>query len=378
MTSIDPDAILHRVRKTNDPRLSDVEVAALETRSNRSLLARRLLAMHYFRAGAYDRLVPHARALFEADPSPEEARNLLSSLRRAGLFEDALALAETRADAFDPIDLADGMCGIYARLQRHDEAVTWGRQALALKDAQVPQVERPEPVIRPFNPNTPTRNIISFSLFGNQPRYLRGALRNAIIVPHLYPGWTARFYVDESVPEPALHELLNEGAQIRKAPKLDAPRFGLFWRFLVEDDPDVDIYLVRDADSVLNIRERAAVEDWLASGKPYHVMRDHPAHSELILAGMWGAHRGNLEPMGRRFLAHVREHATRLNDRMSDQLFLRKEIWPLIRRDALVHDAWFNFGNAQPFRAEFTLPFPMHVGQNDTARVATPAGKTAG
>ena len=39
---------------------------------------------------------------------------------------------------------------------------------------------------------------------------------------------------------------------------LDAKRFGLFWRFLVEDDPEVDLYLVRDADAVMNVKERWA------------------------------------------------------------------------------------------------------------------------
>mgnify|MGYP006292180853 FL=1 len=45
---------------------------------------------------------------------------------------------------------------------------------------------------------------------------------------------------------------------------------------------------MRDADSVLNIRERAAVDDWLASGAAFHVMRDHPVHCDLMLAGMGG------------------------------------------------------------------------------------------
>lgn len=69
---------------------------------------------------------------------------------------------------------------------------------------------------------------------------------------------------------------------------LPANRYGLFWRFLVEDDRDVDIYVCRDADSVPTIRERVAVQDWLNSGQPFHVMRDFLTHSELVLAGLWG------------------------------------------------------------------------------------------
>ncbi len=35
--------------------------------------------------------------------------------------------------------------------------------------------------------------------------------------------------------------------------------------------------IVRDADSRLNVREKAAVDAWIASGRPFHVMRDHAA-----------------------------------------------------------------------------------------------------
>lgn len=32
-----------------------------------------------------------------------------------------------------------------------------------------------------------------------------------------------------------------------------------------------------------------AVDEWLESGKMFHVMRDHPGHNMHILCGMWGA-----------------------------------------------------------------------------------------
>lgn len=48
----------------------------------------------------------------------------------------------------------------------------------------------------------------------------------------------------------------------------------------------------RGSDAVARHRfktRRAAVDDWLASDRFFHVMRDHPFHSRWpILAGMWG------------------------------------------------------------------------------------------
>ena len=35
-------------------------------------------------------------------------------------------------------------------------------------------------------------------------------------------------------------------------------------------------------------RERDAVNEWLASNKTFHNMRDHPWHGAVMLAGMWG------------------------------------------------------------------------------------------
>jgi len=61
----------------------------------------------------------------------------------------------------------------------------------------------------------------------------------------------------------------------------------MFWRFLPASDPDMDILIVRDTDSRLGLRERLAVNEWLESGKNFHIMRDHPQHGTLILGGMW-------------------------------------------------------------------------------------------
>ena len=48
-------------------------------------------------------------------------------------------------------------------------------------------------------------------------------------------------------------------------------------------DAGVDVFISRDADSVLSKRESAAVQDWLRSGKTLHVMHDHHQHGAPIL-----------------------------------------------------------------------------------------------
>ena len=78
-----------------------------------------------------------------------------------------------------------------------------------------------------------------------------------------------------------------------------------------------------------------------------------------------GAHRGNLGNMRKRITDHVAGGIKKINNTITDQEFLRSEIWPVVRQDVLVHDTWFNFGDPRRFRQEFILPANYHVGQND-------------
>ncbi|CCV11214.1 hypothetical protein [Mesorhizobium sp. STM 4661] len=214
------------------------------------------------------------------------------------------------------------------------------------------------PPKRQFDPKTPRRNVIAFSLWGDDPVYVHGAIVNARIAPHIYYGWTARFYVDNSVPMDAVEELQRAGAQIVR---FSDPAFGKIrpmWRFLVSDDPDVDWFICRDTDSRLNCQELIAVEEWLRTGLPFHAMRDHIYHMELVLAGMWGGAAGILPNIQARLLAETKYH----DNRYADQAFLMGEVWPLIRNQICTHDTYYALKGSREFPPTYRLPRPAHVG----------------
>ena len=367
MTSLTLEAVMRRVAADKILKLSEAELRCLLSLPEPSFESSRLLTAHYFVTAQYEEAVPQARLAFQFHKNEETFRNFISCLLRAKKFAEGLALLKSE-DFLDPCEQADMQCQIRYGMDDRDGAISEAEKSLRLKDALTPEIDLPEARIATFDPTQPDRNIIAFSVFGSDWRYLKGAVNNAIVIRYLYPGWRPRFYVDDSVPAETIQTLLREGAQVRKAPDLPAVDYGTFWRFLVEEDPEVDLYLIRDADSVVNVRERAAVEDWLASGKAFHVMRDFPTHSELVLAGMWGAHRGNLKGLGKQIIDYVRRQAGVLGQRGLDQRFLRDIAWPRMRGRTLTHDTYFQFGDARPFRDEFNLPFPMHVGQNDSVR----------
>ena len=130
------------------------------------------------------------------------------------------------------------------------------------------------------------KKIISYSLWGDTPMYNVGAVENAVNAEELYPDWICRYYVGESVPNETLEKLASKANTELIMVKSSNDWTGMFWRFFAIDDSDVTIF--RDTDSRLSNRERIAVNEWLESYQPLHIMRDHPLHSERIMGGMWG------------------------------------------------------------------------------------------
>jgi hypothetical protein len=190
------------------------------------------------------------------------------------------------------------------------------------------------------------RGIISFSLFGSAPLYLRGAERNADLIHSIYPGWTARFYVSQEIPEECVQRLRASGAEV--IPKHRSGRIdGMFWRFLPAAESQWDAMLVRDVDSRLSLREHAAVMQWLESGKKLHILRDHPNHRVPILGGMWGCRGGAVPDM-----AELVDGWKLWAKKGQDQDFLRDVVYTRFRSDCLVHSDLYAYGD------ELRLPFP--------------------
>jgi len=252
----------------------------------------------------------------------------------------------------------DGLCTACHRLGDDEAARQWGERSIAEKTELASNED-----LTLGEPRPSGANIISFSLWGDHPRYLRGALHNALRARLVYPGWQCRFYVDASVPADLLGALSALGADLIVDEGLPPTRERLTRRFLVADDPGVAAYLVRDCDSLINAREAAAVGVWLAGGKLFHVMRDWWTHTDPILAGMWGGLGGVLPPM-KPLLDSYRSKSVETPN--WDQWFLRDRIWPGIRKQSLVHDRLFRTEGSTPFPGQ-TPAGNLHVGQNEYA-----------
>ena len=197
--------------------------------------------------------------------------------------------------------------------------------------------------------------VLSYSLYGSDARYTQGAVANAQLYKHVYPGWRMRVYYDSSVPETVLQTIGAHGVELINftGSKLNK----MTWRFLAISDLHVDVFCSRDIDSRLSLRERIAVEEWLKSGKMFHVMRDHPSHSNFAMSGgMWCARSQVILK-----IEMLLERAALNEDYLKDMDFLNSDIWPLAKTDVLQHDSF----SCKKFGAK---PFPIprvgveHVG----------------
>jgi hypothetical protein len=120
--------------------------------------------------------------------------------------------------------------------------------------------------------------------------------------------------------------------------------FPTAWRFLPLDDQTADLVLVRDVDSLLDAREAWCVQEWIDSGKPFHIIRDDCCHTELILAGLFAARAGVLGRIEEHLARFINSSGDRGVGRYSDQLFLRQCIWPLVREHTVTHDRIYGYG----------------------------------
>ena len=125
----------------------------------------------------------------------------------------------------------------------------------------------------------------------------------------------------------------------------------MMWRFLVADDMDVDIFIVRDSDCRLTDRDAKVVDDWLSvSESPFHCIRDHPNHATYpVLGGLWGGRPKKLREVmpipWRDLMMGVR------SDYTQDMSFLANAIWPKVQKYAYCHDSVSckTWPNAYPF-----------------------------
>ena len=195
--------------------------------------------------------------------------------------------------------------------------------------------------------------IISISLWGDNPRYSVGAIKNAKLAQEIFPDWTVRIYFSN-----VIESHLQQLKQFNNVSLIDCSREEIapcFWRFFSLFESENNVTLLRDSDSRLSLREKHCVDLWLLRSDDYIIIRDHIRHYDFpILAGMWG-YKGKMpEEFYQKMFVFGKENFYTI-----DQIYLREVVWPF----ASIKSSIFGLSEDKQFFESRKEILPHFVGQ---------------
>ncbi|VIO68052.1 Beta-barrel assembly-enhancing protease [Bradyrhizobium ivorense] len=331
-----------------------VQLCAMTVSRPDDLVAKELLFDAFFQKRDWQPALALAEELSWRQPDNarlEKAR--IATLTNLKRYDETIAQA-TRylARHGDDLTVLDTLKVASFFTGKTTEAIRYGQRALDLRDAEACRNPPPFALNEPDGPPSGA-NVISFSLWGAAPFYTYGAMINLVLSRTVYPGWICRFYVDATVPPACVAFLQGNGGDVRNIED-EYPHVGLFQRFLVMNDRAVGRFLVRDCDARLSTAEAELVRQWIESGYPFHAVRDHVMHNELMIGCTWAGRTDcglDIVELMRRYFQFgpTAKYG-------HDQRMLGLMLWPLIRSRCLVHDRHYRLEGVH------TLPLAERKG----------------
>lgn len=201
------------------------------------------------------------------------------------------------------------------------------------------------------NVNGPAGNIIAFSLFGNDPLYTANIEKVIKSYHEILPGWKCRVYVAKDVNSKYVDLLTGNGCEVIIMENIGVDARYTTWRFLAIEE-GAEAVIIRDLDSLPTPREKIMIEQWLASDKDFHIIRDHIRHNALVMAGMWGIKKNDIS-----IKKETQKHLL-TNNYGVDQVFLQMMIYPRFKNSVMVHDRFPRFPD------EDAIIIPMMPGES--------------
>jgi hypothetical protein len=129
-------------------------------------------------------------------------------------------------------------------------------------------------------------------------------------------------------------------------------------RFYAIDEPDVELMMVRDADSRIHWRDRWCIREFVKSNFVAHTIRDNIEHTAKMMGGLWGLRKSAGISMRQAYATYHED--TTLGWRLAhDQNFLGDVIYPKVVDRMLIH---YSNGRRSPNEHAVEIPF---VWSND-------------
>lgn len=216
-------------------------------------------------------------------------------------------------------------------------------------------------------------NAFSFCLYGPEnPRYYQGMLENVFLAGKHFPTWKVYIYYAPDVEESMVNHLGACSNVVLRATNITGSK-NMIHRFFAIDEPDVDIMMVRDADSRIHWKDRWAIREFVASPQLAHTIRDNVVHTAKMMGGLWGLKKSAGINVQQEYASYVED--TSLGHRNAhDQNFLADVIYPKVLSYLLVH-----YSLAPVFAGEqYIVRFPfewsndVYCGRIENEYVDTP------
>lgn len=179
-------------------------------------------------------------------------------------------------------------------------------------------------------------NAFSFCLYGPRNlRYYSPLLENIRIASQYFPNWKVYIYVAPDVDAEYVKVLQSYSNVVLRSTGVTGA-INMIYRFMAIDEPEVDIMMVRDADSLMHWRDRWAIGRFVSQPKYVaHTIRDNIQHTAHIMGGLWGIRKSAGLTIADEYLAYK-------NDPKDlgvahDQNFLGSQIYPKVVDRMLVH-----------------------------------------
>jgi hypothetical protein len=197
-------------------------------------------------------------------------------------------------------------------------------------------------------------NVFSFCLYGPpNPKYYTGLLENVFLAGKYFPDWKVYVYYGADVDAGIVNHLgLCTSVVLRPTGLLGAPN--MIQRFFAIDEPDVDVMMVRDADSRIHWKDRWAIREFLA--KPEfvaHTIRDHKDHTAKVMGGLWGIRKSAGVHIQTEY-SNYTEDLSKGHRHAHDQNFLEDVVYPKVLPRLLVH-----YSFTRKFDNETSVAFPF-------------------
>jgi hypothetical protein len=176
--------------------------------------------------------------------------------------------------------------------------------------------------------------VFTFTLYGTNPKYVRGLHENIKIISEKFPDFKVAVFCGNDAP---VHEFANY-PHVVLGPAKYPDHLARLDRFCAIDDKNVEIMIVRDSDSRINERDEWCIREFIKSPHMAHIIRDHPYHTTQIMAGLWGIKQGCIRHLDmRRYIDLYIQQNRHIRRQDCDQHFLRDIIYPKIVDMSLIH-----------------------------------------